>query len=1047
MSHKAPYVPLWTKSSGSMLEGASHPEELIERAQQLQLPAIACTDRDGLYAATRAHVARRDLAAANPHATPVPRLLLGAQISVSRAASPALPSLVRGPLLEHHDRVILLAQDRRGYANLCRLITVGHHRAPKGRALVSREEIAERARGLLCLAPSPDNLRPLKEAFGDRLYGLCARHRVEHEVALESALREEASRVNVPLVGTNEVLYHHRQRRSLQDVLTSIRHGVPLHQARRRLRGNDEHVLKDGAEMAQLFSDAPELLTRTLEVAERCHFSLDELCYVYPEEHVPRGRDEHEWLRELTLQGARKRYGLRIPAEVQAQLERELAIIHELQYGGYFLTMWEIVQFCQRSQILCQGRGSAANSVVCFCLGITAIDPVKMDLLFERFMSKERAEPPDIDLDIEHQRREEVIQWVYERYGRHRAAMVANVVRYRPKSALRDVGKALDIDPTEIERIAKLLGHHLDATDPARLREAGLDLQRPDHRRLLSLVEQLQDFPRHLSIHPGGFLLGHTRVDEMVPVEPATMEGRTVIQWDKYDVENLGLFKVDLLGLGALTHLHNAFDLVSQYERRRLSMASIPHTDATTFDMISRGETIGVFQIESRAQMAMLPRLRPRCFYDLVIEIALVRPGPIQGDMVHPYLRRRRGLEPVEYPHPDVKRALARTLGVPIFQEQVMKLAIIAADYTPGEADQLRRDMAAWKSSGRIEAHQERLITRMIQRGISAEYAERIFAQIRGFGEYGFPESHAASFALIAYATAYLRAHHPASFTAGLLNAQPMGFYAVSTIVEDARRRGLVVHPVCARQSRWDCTLEPARGPHPWAVRMGFRHVRGLGERERTKLERVEGPVPSLQAFIETSGLCRRALLSMATAGAFDCFGLRRRDADWNIRGVLQRQHDALLSTEDARAPSFAPLSSAGEIVWDYQASGHSTRGHPMHIVRGQLQRLTIPDASQVNRMRDGSRLRYVGMVICLQRPSSAAGVTFFTLEDETGYVNVVVWRDIYKRHRILARTSQFLGVTGRLQVAEGVVHLVADELWAPPLDRPDAHPRRRDFH
>lgn len=1050
LDRNPPYVPLWVKSSGSFLEGASHPEELIERAAALGIPGLALTDREGLYAATRAHVAVRDLQrnsreqnSAGPLA---PKLLLGAQVAVSKARTHTLPALVGKSLLDDHDQVLLLAQNREGYGNLCRLLTAGHRRAPKGRSLVTYEEVSQRSSGLICLAPSAASLPRLHDAFARRLYGICTRHRYEEECAQEFMLRETATKLAVPLVAGTEVLYHTTARRPLQDVLTCIRHGVPLSQGRRLLRGNHQHALRSPAQMARLFADSPELVTRTLEVADRCNFSLDELRYVYPEEHVPHGRSENEWLRELTYRGAHHRYGEMISPEVRVQIERELALIHELQYGGYFLTMWEIVQFCQREQILCQGRGSAANSAVCFCLGITAIDPVKMDLLFERFISKERAEPPDIDLDIEHQRREEVIQWVYKRYGRHRAAMVANLVRYRPKSAIRDVGKVLGIENVTLDRMAKLLGHHLDEGDKQRFEQAGVDVRRPTHRHLLTLVKEIQDFPRHLSIHPGGFLLGHARIDEMVPVEPASMEDRTVIQWDKYDVENLGLFKVDLLGLGALTHLHQTFDLIEHHEGENLSMATIPHDDPTTFEMVSRGETVGVFQIESRAQMAMLPRMNPRCFYDLVIEIALVRPGPIQGDMVHPYLRRRRGQEPVEYPHPDVRRVLSRTLGVPIFQEQVMKLAVVAAGYTPGEADQLRRDMAAWRSSDRIEAHRERLTTRMIQRGISAEFAERLFAQIRGFGEYGFPESHAASFALIAYATAYLRAHHPASFAAGLLNAQPMGFYAPSTIVDDIKRRGVDVRPVCVQQSTWDCSLERDHHGEPWSIRAGLRQVRGLGSRERSLLERPGARPATLEEFIVSTTLSKRALLSLAEAGALQCFGVGRRDANWKIRGILRRRDDTLPLSRAEDDTAFRPLSLPESIVWDYRASAHSTRGHPMEVVRPQLDALTLPRAERLSDMPNGRRVRYVGMVICRQRPSSANGVTFYTLEDETGFVNVVVWRQVYQRHRVLARTSRVLGVTGKIQAAEGVVNLIAEELWTPTLRAPMEAPKSRGF-
>jgi error-prone DNA polymerase len=604
-----------------------------------------------------------------------------------------------------------------------------------------------------------------------------------------------------------EVLYHTPSRRRLQDVLACVRHGVTLAAAGRRIRPNAEHDLKSPAAFHALFADDPAAIERTREVAARCAFRLDQIVYRYPSERLPEGKTTAEWLAELTFAGARERYGGAIPDAVAAQLDKELRLIEELDYCGYFLTMWEIVRFCREREILCQGRGSAANSAVCYCLGITAIDPVRMGLLFERFLSRERAEPPDIDLDIMHERREEVIQHVYEKYGRDHAAMVANVIRYRARSAVRDVGKALGLPETALARLTKLLSRSSEIA-PAALAQAGLDPEAPAHRHLRELATELCDFPRHLSIHPGGFLLGHEPVIDLVPVENATMPGRTVIQWDKTDIEALGLFKVDLLGLGALSHLDRCLRLIAKHRGVAYSMATLPPDDPATFAMICRADTVGVFQIESRAQMAMLPRLRPQKFYDLAIEVSIIRPGPITGGMVHPYLRRRRKEEPVTYPHPSLIPVLQKTLGVPLFQEQVIRVAMVAADYTPGEADQLRRDMAAWRRSGRIEQHRERLVSRMVAKGIAPEFAERVFQQIRGFGEYGFPESHAASFALISYATAWLKCHYPAEFICALLNAQPMGFYAPSTIVEDARRHKVEVRPVDVRTSGWDCTLE-----------------------------------------------------------------------------------------------------------------------------------------------------------------------------------------------------------------------------------------------
>jgi error-prone DNA polymerase len=1040
-----PYAPLWVKSNFSFLEGASHPEELIEQAHAYGLPALAVTDRDGVYGIVRAHVRARELGV---------RLLPGAQVGVG---DPDLvPATIRDPLgvARRLERVLLLAPSRSAWSDLCRLLSIGRARCPKGSSLVSIAEVCEHAGELVAVCPAPRLLPDLRDAFGDRLYALAVRHRRASDAPVEAALRDAARTTGVPLVAGNEVLYHSIARRPLQDVLACIRAGRTLANAGDVIRANAEHDLKTPHAMGELWRDAPELLHRTLEVAERCSFTLDRIRYVYPAERLPDGRGTDDRLRDLTLEGAAERYGGAIPDDVQAQIERELALVHELDYGGYFLTMWELVQFCRREGILCQGRGSAANSIVCHCLGITAIDPVRMDLLFERFISRERAEPPDIDLDIEHERREEVIQWVYARYGRRHAAMVANFVRYRARSAIRDVGKALGISATALDRIAKLADHHGSDVDAAIVDHGGLDPRAPEHTHLRRLVAEIVDFPRHLSIHPGGFLLGSDPVDSMVPIEPATMEDRTVIQWDKYDVENLALFKVDLLGLGALTHIRKCLALIRAHEGIDLTMSTIPPEDPRTWDLVARGDTVGVFQIESRAQMAMLPRLRPRCFYDLVIEVAIVRPGPIQGDMVHPYLRRRSGEERVEYPHPALARVLDKTLGVPIFQEQVMKLAVLVADYTPGEADQLRRDMAAWRSSGRIEAHRERLISRMLQKGIDEEFAERVFSQIRGFGEYGFPESHAASFALIGYATAWLRTHHPAAFTCALLNAQPMGFYTPATVVEDATRRGIEMRPVDVCESAWDCTLE--RSPDGnFAVRMGLRWVRGLGARERALLEGVRGPWRDLDDFVRSTGLSTRAMSALAEAGALAGFRAHgspdRRGAFWQARGALARRSDSLELSDPAPSPSFAHLERGEQIVWDYRASMHSTRGHPLSTARSRLERRGLPDARMVQDLPDGKRTRYVGMVICRQRPGTASGVTFFTLEDETGFVNLVVWKQVFERHGVLAKTALILGVTGRIQATDGVTHLVAEQLWDPAqagiwAAEPPAV-QSRDFH
>jgi error-prone DNA polymerase len=1017
------YVPLWVKSNHSFLEGASFPEELVERAHALGLPAIAMTDRNGVYGLVRAQMKAKELGI---------RIVTGAQLTLD----------VEGDA----EQVVALAKTRRGYADLCRALSLGHTRCEKGLALIHQEDLAP-VRDAFFLAKTSKALRALHGAHGpSSLFALCARHLSDREKPKERALRTAARELGIKTVGANEVLYHDKLRRPLQDILACIREGKLLSEAGHTICANAEHDLKSSAELEQIFADDPASLRQTLEIAEQCSFSLEDLRYRYPEERLPSGRSEQSWLRELTFRGARSRYQGKVPVDVRAQIDRELQIIRELDYGGYFLTMYEIVQYCRQQNILCQGRGSAANSAVCFCLGITAIDPVRMDLLFERFLSVERAEPPDIDLDIEHERREEVIQHVYEKYGRRHAAMVANIIRYRIRSAVRDVGKVLGLSRTDLETATRLLRHRDDSFNPELLREAGLDGDAPATRQLWSLASQVLDFPRHLSVHPGGFLLGHRPVDEIVPIEPASMEARTVIQWDKYDVDNLALFKVDLLGLGALTCIHHAFDLLREHKGRSLEIATVPAEDRATYEMVSKGDTVGVFQIESRAQMAMLPRLQPRTFYDLVIEVAIVRPGPIQGDMVHPYLRRRKGEEEVEYPHPKLERILKKTLGVPIFQEQVMKLAVEAAGYTPGEADQLRRDMAAWRRSGRIEKHRSRMVPRMLEAGIPEEFAERVFSQIRGFGEYGFPESHAASFALLAYVTAWLRRHHHDAFTCAILNAQPMGFYSPATLVEDAKRHGVEVLPIDINKSSWDCTLEKRVNSNS-SVRMGLRYVKGLGTLERERIELAEPPHPNLATFVRRSRLNKKALHTLAEAGAFECFGLNRRDAIWQVRSLSRFARDSLPLEPASSQISFASLAKEDVVLWDYRSAHHSTRGHPMRGLRDALRLRGFLEASAFRDRKHGEKLDYVGMVICRQRPGTASGVTFFTLEDETGFVNLVVWKSIFDRHAALAKTATLLGVSGEIQKADGVIHLIANSLWAPDLSLAEHAHRSRDFH
>ena len=1525
------YAPLWCKSNFSFLEGASHAEELVEEAHRLGLRSIAITDRDGVYGLVRAFTKAKELGI---------QVVCGAQLTVAPPSARLAGSPITAPKvgLHHEDvgrgpgwgvdtddmeptipvtgrrtrpkkakprqallgfasgaaaneaspvdpppsRLVVLAIDRAGWANLTRLVTIGRRRCDKGDSLLAWSEICAHAQGLIALwgdllgdeaVPSPELVGDLRAAFGDRLYAILSRHRRADDVPREARVRARAAAFGIPLVAANEVLYHSRARRPLQDVLTCIRHDVTLATAGRLIRGNDEHDLRAPHAFSKLFADERAALARTLDIAARCTFSLAELRYRYPSERLPDGSTSAQYLRKLVGEGAAWRYGGDVPANVRAQLEAELAVIEELDYPGYFLTMFEIVSYCRRRDIMCQGRGSAANSAVCFCLGVTAVDPVRMGLLFERFLSRERAEPPDIDLDIEHERREEVIQHVYNVYGRDHSAMVCNVIRYRPKSAVRDVGKALGIPETALDRAAKHLSHY-GLVEAEAIARSGLSsdagVNAVDH--LARLADEILEFPRHLSVHPGGFLLGHEPVHDIVPIENATMPGRTVIQWDKDDLEELALFKVDLLGLGALHQLHLGLDMLRAYRGIDLSMATIPAEDKDTYDMICTADTVGTFQIESRAQMSMLPRLKPRTFYDLVVEVSLVRPGPISGGMVHPYLRRRAGLEQVVYPHACLEPVLAKTLGVPLFQEQVMKLAVVAADYTPGEADQLRRDMAAWRRSGRIEKHRDRLITAMEQKGIAREFGERVFEQIRGFGEYGFPEcvtgdtrvidadtgawvriedvvhgraslantltcnrdlkiekrrvlvakpsgkkpvfklrtalgreiaatanhpfltlngftklgelkvgdavataralpplgckrwdrhelivlgdlisegnlchpntfyfytqdpqhcaefarcveqfentvavverhhgcfsvrvkridrsrksgaviwaqrlglwgcnafakripdevfelvdhdlalvvarlwegdgtlstsgkhvsydtvshqlaadiqhillrlgivsriykrdrpyrdrrvqsfvvtvtgaenlrrfnlvvarrflgrrkrekakilaiwnnarmtkdvvpaevssliraerdragmswreigratglgmreiqstskskrgfgrrvigvlarhlksrslatlagsdvywdrivsiepageaetydlsidgnhnflandfvvhnSHAASFALIAYATCWMRKHYLPEFTASLLNAQPMGFYSPATIVGDARRHGLEIRPIDVQESSWECTLEEATEPFRFAVRMGLRWVKGIqiGEANQIIEARHAKRFESIEDFVRRSRVPARIHEALAETGALGGLIRERRDALWQVAGWVRRQDEPLDLGGDVHAVSFKALTKLDEIFWDYSSSDHSTRGHPLQPLRGELRAKGWPDARTLNRGRDGQRAEYVGIVICRQQPGTAAGVVFMTLEDETGFVNLVVWAQVFAEFATIIKTTSLLGVTGRLQVQEGIVHLICERVWHPELSRPVVEVESRDFH
>jgi error-prone DNA polymerase len=1023
------YAELHALSNFSFLRGASHPAELLTRADELGYQALAVTDECSVAGLVRAHIAARATTC---------RLIVGTEMQ-----------LIDGP------KLVLLAADRQGYTTLCRFITLGRRAAPKGeyrllRADLERESFA----GLeLLWLPAEGELAPLTEQ-GAWIRALLPRALLAVELLACGADRQRlaaltalAERLALEPVASGDVHMHRRERQPLQDVLTAIRLKLPVATAGFALYPNGERSLRPLERLERLYPRA--LLATSVAVAARCRFSLDELRYEYPDELVPAGHTPSSWLRELTMAGARRRWPDGVPERVASLLEHELALIATLHYEPYFLTVHDLVDFARRQGILCQGRGSAANSAVCYCLGVTEVDPGRMVLLFERFISKERGEPPDIDVDFEHERREEVIQYLYAKYGRHRAAIAATVITYHGRSAVRDVGRALGLDALQIDRLARgLHWHEGEPLEPERLREAGLAPGSPVVARLCALVEELRGFPRHLSQHVGGFVIARRTLEELVPVENATMPERTVIQWDKDDLDELRLLKVDVLALGMLSAIRRALQLVGDFRGRSLTLGSIPAEDPAVYDMICRADTIGVFQIESRAQMSMLPRLRPRSYYDLVIEVALIRPGPIQGDMVHPYLRRRGGEEPVVYPSEEVRGVLERTLGVPIFQEQVMALAVVAAGFSPGEADRLRRAMAAWKRRGGLEPFEARLVGGMRARGYDERFARQIYQQMLGFGEYGFPESHSASFALLVYVSAWLKCHEPAAFTCALLNSQPMGFYAPAQLVQDARSHGVLVRGVTVQGSGWDSSLE-AGSEDAAVLRLGLRLVRGLGETagRRIALTRGAEPFASVQDLAERAGLDARELAALAAAGALDGLAGHRHLAAWDVSGVAPPS--ALFP--QVRIASARPLLVApteGErIVADYRALGLSLERHPLALLRGRLRRARLGTSAELNALAHGSRALGCGLVLVRQQPVSASGVIFVTLEDETGVVNLVVWRDVSRRFRRALLGARLLEAEGRIERQGEVVHLVVQALRdrSSLLGRLTA--RSRDFH
>ena len=1013
------YAELHCLSHYTFLQGASSPEELVRQAQQLGYSAIAITDECTLSAVVRAHVAAKESAV---------QLLIGSRF-----------------FLEDGLGFVLIARSRLGYAQLSQVITIARKGAVKGRYKLDRAMLEAQSLSD-CLAlwlpaaynPEAAEARWLQQQLPGRVWiavELLLHGRDRHRLHVLQTLGES---LGLPLVASGAVYMHTPERRMLRDTLTAIRLGTRLTSLGRAAASNNEQHLRSRERLAKLYP--PELLQETLVIAQQCHFSLDELRYEYPHELVPAEHSASSWLRELSLRGLAQRWPEGAPERVRQLLEKELQLVAELGYEHFFLTVHDIVVFARSRQILCQGRGSAANSVICYCLGITAVDPARMQLLFERFLSKERNEPPDIDVDFEHERREEVIQYIYSKYGRHRAALAAAVICYRARSAVRDVASVLGFTPEQTAVLSKGIDWYGQALDEDVV-VPGLEVDPEKLQQLFFLVRSLLGVPRHLSQHVGGFVISQGPLSELVPVENAAMADRTVIQWEKDDLEALGLLKVDVLALGMLTAIRKSIDLINaspaMNKSAPLSLHNVPKEDAGVYEMMCAADTVGVFQIESRAQMSMLPRLKPRNYYDLVVQIAIVRPGPIQGNMVHPYLARRSGKEPVVYPNEQIKEVLERTLGVPIFQEQVMKIAIVAAGFSGGEADQLRRAMAAWKKKGGLEPFQEKLAQGMRERGYEDSFAQQIYSQIKGFADYGFPESHSASFALLAYVSSWLKCYHPAAFVCALLNSQPMGFYGPAQLVQDARRHGVTVLPVDVNHSEWDSSLlYPVRGSSVPVLRLGLRLVKGLSfvGGQRICEARRTGAFVSVQSLVARSAINRADRESLAAADAFKALATDRYRAFWDVAGYEEKlplfADQEQWPQADERLPIMLPKPSEGQnIIADYNSTGLTLRRHPLALLREHLQSYFVVTAQQLLAIGDGERIKVAGIVTSRQRPQTASGVTFMTLEDETGFLNVVVWPTVAAKNPHIVRDASMLGVSGSLQISEGVVHVIANHL------------------
>jgi len=1016
------YTELQCTSNFSFLRGASHPDELIEQAATYGYRAIGITDRNTVAGIVRAHLAARTLGI---------QFLPACRVDLQDG-----PSLLAYPT------------NVAGYAQLSGLLTTGNLRAEKGKCLLYKSDVYHQLRDIRLIIVPPVVLNRrfefdqsfekqsavYHEIFGDRLYLAASRRYLGDDAKQLFRLSQLSSRLGIPMVATNDIHYHEPARRPLQDILTCIREKCTIQNAGFRLHQNAERYLKSADEMKRLFHQYPEAIRNTNEIAEACQFNLDMLKYEYPEEITTEGRTTLEELTMLVWKGANERFGDHLTEKTKNAILHELKFIREMNYAAYFLTVYDIVRYAREQKILCQGRGSAANSTICYCLGITSVDPSKFDLLFERFISSARNEPPDIDVDFEHERREEVIQYIYQKYGRDRAAIVATVTQERQRGSIRDVGKAMGLSVDTIQRISSSVWEFTEEWfEGKRLTEQGLNPDDKLLRKTLQITQQLMGFPRQLGQHTGGFVITRGKLSDLCPVMNARMEDRTCIEWNKDDIDAIGFLKIDVLALGMLTCIRKAFDLAKHHYGLDLTLANIPQDDPLVYDMICHADTIGVFQIESRAQQSMLPRLKPRSFYDLVIEVAIVRPGPIQGDMVHPYLRRRNGEEKIEYPSKELEEILGRTLGIPLFQEQAMKIAIVAAGFSPSEADELRRSMATFKAQGMVSKFEKKLIDGMMERGYEREYAQRVFKQLEGFGSYGFPESHAASFALLVYVSSWIKYYYPDVFACALLNSMPMGFYQAAQIVIDARKHGVEVRPVDVNHSDWDNTLEEKSGSYH-VLRLGFRQVKGLRAEDMQLLISARIKMYSNIVEIRKAGLSQSVLEKLADADAFNSMGLDRRMALWEIStgndhpvGLFGGKISSPSSEENISLP---PMRKSEHVVQDYAAMSLSLKAHPVQFVREKLEQLHILRTDDLKTHRNGDLVKVAGLVLVRQRPGTAAGICFITIEDETGCANLVVFENLFDQYRKEILQSRLLMVEGKLQVEGEVIHVIVQRCF-----------------